>query len=344
MAPRVRLTVWSDYVCPFCYLEEPILARIHDEYRDHIDVNWQAFALRRRSDERRLGFLFLGRIVHLGICRAGSYRCGQREIRRHGSIGLSVLLCLWRCGPQDHFDLARQGEYAGFNSHLRKVARQFPHIEVHPEIWLKTCSPTSASAHLFMTAVQHWQQERGREGQSGSATSIFDKVMWAFSCGFFRHCRDIARWDVQCELAEALGVVLANGKDTEVKKLAQDIVTAQEKEIVAINDRQRRPASASCAGLQARQLHADAGIARGCRALVADQPQGEAREDRRQDRHACPVRHLPDGRGRGAEGIVPGNPAAYRRTTTKTGPSVGTGTVECIITAGGPNWPLENGA
>lgn len=30
-------------------------------------------------------------------------------------------------------------------------------------------------------------------------------------------------------------VVLANGKDAEVKKLAQDIVTAQEKEIVTIN-------------------------------------------------------------------------------------------------------------
>jgi hypothetical protein len=42
-----------------------------------------------------------------------------------------------------------KGEYAGFNSHLRKVARQFPHTEVHPEIWLKTRSPTSASAHLF---------------------------------------------------------------------------------------------------------------------------------------------------------------------------------------------------
>jgi predicted DsbA family dithiol-disulfide isomerase len=30
--------------------------------------------------------------------------------------------------------------------------------------------------------------------------------MWAFRCAFFRDCRDIARWDVQCELADALGV------------------------------------------------------------------------------------------------------------------------------------------
>ncbi len=99
-----------------------------------------------------------------------------------------------------------KGEYAGFNSHLRTVAQRFPHIEVHPEIWLKTRPLTSASAHLFMMAVQHWQQEREIEAESGSATSIFDQVMWAFRCGFFRDCRDIARWDVQCELAEALGV------------------------------------------------------------------------------------------------------------------------------------------
>ena len=99
-----------------------------------------------------------------------------------------------------------KGEYAGFNAHLRSVAHQFPHIEVHPDIWLKTRPPTSASAHLFMTAVQQWLQEQERPGQSGTATSIFEKVMWAFRCAFFRDCRDIARWDVQCDLAEALGV------------------------------------------------------------------------------------------------------------------------------------------
>ena len=42
-----------------------------------------------------------------------------------------------------------KGEYAGFNAHLRTVARQFPHIEVHPDIWLKTRSPTGKRAFVY---------------------------------------------------------------------------------------------------------------------------------------------------------------------------------------------------
>lgn len=99
-----------------------------------------------------------------------------------------------------------EGEYAGFNAHLRGVALQFPHIEVDPEIWLKARPPTSTSAHLFMTAVQQWQDERDSDGADEAVASIFDRVLWAFRRAFFRDCRDIARWDVQCELAEALGV------------------------------------------------------------------------------------------------------------------------------------------
>ena len=99
-----------------------------------------------------------------------------------------------------------KGEYGGFNAHLRSVGRQFPHIDVHPEIWLRTRPATSTSSHLFLIAVQQWQLERERVGQVESTTSIFDRVVWAFRCAFFRDCRDIARWDVQCDLAEALGV------------------------------------------------------------------------------------------------------------------------------------------
>jgi predicted DsbA family dithiol-disulfide isomerase len=97
-----------------------------------------------------------------------------------------------------------KGGYQGFNLHLRQVAESFPHIEVHPEIWLKTRPSTSASAHLFMTAVQQCEHRSGVAGGQ-SAPSIFDQVMWSFRCAFFRDCRDISRWDIQCEIAEALG-------------------------------------------------------------------------------------------------------------------------------------------
>src|SRR5450756_664292 len=80
--------------------------------------------------------------------------------------------------------------------------------------------------------------------------------------------------------------------------------------------RQRRASSASCAGLQSRQLHADTGPAGGNQALVVDQPAGKTRQNWCQGRAPWPLRHFPDGRGRGAEGIVPRDSAADRGTTT----------------------------
>src|SRR3981189_1275377 len=42
----VRIDVWSDYVCPFCYLAEPTLKRIEQEFADSVEVVWRAFELR----------------------------------------------------------------------------------------------------------------------------------------------------------------------------------------------------------------------------------------------------------------------------------------------------------
>ena len=97
-----------------------------------------------------------------------------------------------------------RGGYEGFNLHLRQVAERFPHVEIHPEIWLKARPSTSVSAHLFMTAVRQWEHQSGVTGDQ-SGPSIFDQVMWSFRCAFFRDCRDISRWDTQCEIAERLG-------------------------------------------------------------------------------------------------------------------------------------------
>ncbi len=42
----IRVDVWSDYVCPFCYLEQPVLNRLAEEYQGKVVVQWRAFELR----------------------------------------------------------------------------------------------------------------------------------------------------------------------------------------------------------------------------------------------------------------------------------------------------------
>lgn len=46
MSSYVRIMVWSDYVCPLCYLEEPILTRLHSEFGRRVRIERRAFELR----------------------------------------------------------------------------------------------------------------------------------------------------------------------------------------------------------------------------------------------------------------------------------------------------------
>lgn len=43
---RARITIFSDYVCPFCYLEEPDLARVRERFGERVEVDWRAYELR----------------------------------------------------------------------------------------------------------------------------------------------------------------------------------------------------------------------------------------------------------------------------------------------------------
>ena len=80
------------------------------------------------------------------------------------------------------------------------------------------------------------------------------------------------------------------------------------------------PPSASCARLQSRQLLAHAGNARPDQGLVADEPEGEADQDRREGRQPRPLRRIPDGRGRHSKADVPGDSAADRGTAAAAAP------------------------
>jgi predicted DsbA family dithiol-disulfide isomerase len=94
-----------------------------------------------------------------------------------------------------------KGAYEGFNAHLRHVAERFSHVRLHSELWLTTRPASSSSPHLFMKAVQQWEEQR-----QVSAPKIIDEVAWALRSAFFRDCKDISAWEVQCEVARHHGV------------------------------------------------------------------------------------------------------------------------------------------
>lgn len=45
-SPRITIDVFSDYVCPFCYLEEPELEALKARFGEAIAIRWRAFELR----------------------------------------------------------------------------------------------------------------------------------------------------------------------------------------------------------------------------------------------------------------------------------------------------------
>jgi predicted DsbA family dithiol-disulfide isomerase len=43
---QVLIDVWSDYVCPFCYLQVPLIERLQAAFADRVKIVWRAFELR----------------------------------------------------------------------------------------------------------------------------------------------------------------------------------------------------------------------------------------------------------------------------------------------------------
>ena len=44
--PSLYIDVWSDYVCPYCYLEVPVLDQFRAAYGNSVEFRWHAFELR----------------------------------------------------------------------------------------------------------------------------------------------------------------------------------------------------------------------------------------------------------------------------------------------------------
>jgi predicted DsbA family dithiol-disulfide isomerase len=96
-----------------------------------------------------------------------------------------------------------KGEYEGFNAHLRHAAAAFPEVKLNQNLWLTVRPASSTAAHLFLKAAQL------SETSGACAAGTTDQVTWALRCAFFEEARDIARWDVQCDIGRQNGVDVA---------------------------------------------------------------------------------------------------------------------------------------
>lgn len=53
MAERAELVVWSDYLCPWCYVAAVRLERLEAEFGDRLQLEWRTFLLRPYPDPSR---------------------------------------------------------------------------------------------------------------------------------------------------------------------------------------------------------------------------------------------------------------------------------------------------
>lgn len=101
-----------------------------------------------------------------------------------------------------------QGGFAGFNRHLIEIAEKFPHITVHERLWLETRPRTSASAHLFLKAIEII--ERDGNGSDSKPLPYLDRIStraaWELRRAFFAAAKDISDWKVHSEIADQLGI------------------------------------------------------------------------------------------------------------------------------------------
>lgn len=51
--PDLRLIVYSDYLCPWCYNASVRLRRVEEEFGDRVEIDWRSYLLRPRPSQGR---------------------------------------------------------------------------------------------------------------------------------------------------------------------------------------------------------------------------------------------------------------------------------------------------
>lgn len=102
---------------------------------------------------------------------------------------------------------ADRGLYKGFAEHVEHVCEQFPHVELNKSVWWKCRPVTSGTAHLFLKAVELYEQAAlAAAPEKARAAELYKNMEWAFRLAFFQDGRDISQTAVLFDIAKSYGI------------------------------------------------------------------------------------------------------------------------------------------
>lgn len=100
-----------------------------------------------------------------------------------------------------------RGGLAAYRSHVREIVERFGHVEFHENTWSIDVPKSSMPAHLFLCAI------RCAESSGRFAPGAGNRAAWAVREAFFRHGRNVSRAKVLLEIAESIGLPVADIED-----------------------------------------------------------------------------------------------------------------------------------
>ncbi|WP_456406006.1 DsbA family oxidoreductase [Thiolapillus sp.] len=100
------------------------------------------------------------------------------------------------------------GGYAGYSKHVLGLVEHFPHVEIHPEIWIRNIPASSLPVHLTLKAVQLLEEKGELPQQIYGVRTVFEELVWQLRLGFFSKLQNIADERVLQEHLLALDIPL----------------------------------------------------------------------------------------------------------------------------------------
>ncbi len=108
-----------------------------------------------------------------------------------------------------HAGWQQRGGTKAYSDHVKHIAENMPHIDVHRDIWTRNIPPSSASCHVFLKAVQLLEAKGGIGQQpvaSSNGRTLSEETAWQMRLAFFRDVQNIAELECLLRIAEQLNL------------------------------------------------------------------------------------------------------------------------------------------